>query len=184
MCPLTVTTRFSWIVCISLCTFKFTLSSHCEPHFSHLSWFTITGRRFISIGALLFIDMQRFFMTRQLQTGNYFFVGLHSLTFARKWTLVRISFSIFNNFLGVFFYLDCALVVVVLWPFSPEHKSHNPSYRLLKTKSHVCWWKPKSPEESELVEDCCEEGEEEEASKDGEDEDPQGDRARLWGLQG
>ena len=44
--------------------------------------------------------------------------------------------------------------------------------------------KPKSPEESELVEDCCEEGEEEEASKDGEDEDPQGDRARLWGLQG
>ena len=58
-----------------VCTFKFTLSSHCEPHFSHLSWFTITGRRFISIGALLYIDMQRFFMTRQLQTGNHFFVG-------------------------------------------------------------------------------------------------------------
>lgn len=54
--------------------------------------------------------------------------------------------------------LDCALVVIVLWPFSPE--------------------------EPELVQDCSQEREEEKAGEDCKDQDPQGDRAGFWWFKG
>ena len=78
------------------------------------------------------------------------------------------------------------MVVIVLRPFSPEHKKSLRSkseilfryecfllHMLVQTKkSHAFTI---SPEEPELVQDCSQEREEEKAGEDCKDQDPQGD---------